>query len=257
MAEQTSPVTPPRLEVLGTPVNNVTMHSALDHARHMLERPGAKLVLATNPEKVIAARRSPPLLRALRGADLVIPDGIGVVLAARLRGARGIARVPGSEMMPALCGLAASEGHPVFLYGARQAVVSKAAALLQQQYPGLIVAGTQHGYVDDSDMPALIDSINASGARILFVGLGSPRQELWMIAHRHLLEHVRLIQGVGGTFDAICGHPPRAPALWRRLNLEWLYRLLSQPARIHRQRALPLFAARVLQEVLFHHGKRT
>ena len=257
MAEQTCPVTPPRLEVLGTPVNNVTMHSALDHARHMLERPGAKLVLATNPEKVIAARRSPPLLRALRGADLVIPDGIGVVLAARLRGARGIARVPGSELMPALCGLAADEGHPVFLYGARQHVVGKAATLLQQQYPGLIVAGTQHGYVDSGDTPALIDRINASGARILFVGLGSPRQELWMIAHRHLLEHVRLIQGVGGTFDAICGHPPRAPALWRRLNLEWLYRLLSQPARIHRQRALPLFAARVLQELLFHHGKRT
>ena len=257
MAGQASRVTSPVLQVLGTPVNNVTMASALDHARHMLDGPGAKLVLATNPEKVIAARRSPPLLQALREAELVIPDGIGVVLAARLRGVRGIARVPGSELMPALCGLAASENHPVFLYGAGQQVVGKAATLLQQQYPGLVVAGTRHGYVDSAGMPELIDQINASGARILFVGLGSPRQELWMMAHHHMLEHVRLIQGVGGTFDAICGHPPRAPALWRRLNLEWLYRLLSQPARIHRQRALPVFAARVLQDLLFHHGKRT
>ena len=257
MAQGTPQLTLSAVQVLGAPVHNVTMASALDHARHMLDRPGAKLVLATNPEKVVAARRSPPLLQALREADLVIPDGIGVVLAARMRGARGIARVPGSEFMPALCALAAREAQPVFLHGSKEEVVTKAAKLLQEQYPGLIVAGSHHGYVDTADMPDLIDTINASGARILFVGLGSPRQELWMMAHRHKLTHVRLVQGVGGTFDAICGHPPRAPALWRRLNLEWLYRLLSQPSRIHRQRALPVFVARVLQDQLLHRGERT
>lgn len=249
--------TPSQHAVLGVPVHRVSMPSALAYAGELLQHPGAKLVLAANPEKVIAARQDPDLLEALRTASLVVPDGIGVVMAARLTGGNGIQRVPGSELMPALCTLAAQEGHPVFLYGAKPDVVTRTAALLREQNPGLEIAGVQDGYLAEDDMPGLVDTINASGARILFVGLGSPRQELWMLRHYRALTGVRLIQGVGGTFDAICGHPPRAPALVRRMNLEWLYRLLSQPSRIRRQRALPVFVARVLQEILVRHEPKT
>lgn len=244
------PLKPARQDVLGVPVSLLTMEGALAAAREFLEHPGADLVVAANPEKVIAARADPALMGLLRSASLVIPDGIGVVAAARLRGGRGIERVPGSELMPRLCALAAEAGHPVFLYGAKPATVRRTAELLRARYPGLAIVGAQHGYLGPEAMPELVARINASGARVLFVGLGSPRQELWMAEHAHQLTTVRLCQGVGGTFDALCGHPPRAPAIARRLNLEWLYRLLSQPARIHRQRALPLFAGAVLRDWL-------
>ncbi|MCC5958835.1 MAG: WecB/TagA/CpsF family glycosyltransferase [Ectothiorhodospiraceae bacterium] len=244
-----------RHDVLGVPVDLATMSTTLHRAREMLAGDRPCLVVATNPEKVVAARRNPELARALREADLVIPDGIGVVLAARLAGHRDIARVPGSELMPELCALAAEDRHPVFLYGAKPEIVTKAARLLQQRYPGLEIAGTQHGYLESERMPELIEAINASGARMLFVGLGSPRQELWMVRYRDVLTGVRVCQGVGGTFDALCGHPRRAPALMRRMNLEWLYRLVTQPSRLHRQSALPLFAVRVLQDALSRTGR--
>ncbi|MCP1675815.1 N-acetylglucosaminyldiphosphoundecaprenol N-acetyl-beta-D-mannosaminyltransferase [Natronocella acetinitrilica] len=241
---------PPRHEVLGVPVHMVTMDSALAEVRRLLLTPGADMIVAANPEKVVAARRNPDLLSAIRDAALVIPDGIGVVIAARLAGQQAVARVPGSELMPALCALAAEEAVPVFLYGAQPAVIETTMSLLQESYPGLKIVGHQHGFLPESGMEGLLDAINRSGAQILFVGLGSPRQELWMSRNRHRLSGVRVCQGVGGTFDAICGHPRRAPDLMRRLNLEWLYRLVSQPARIHRQRALPLFATQVIRETL-------
>ena len=257
MDNQCRPVTLKFRSILNIPVHMVTMQSALDAVRGMLDRNGVDLVLAANPEKVIAARADPELLKALQSASRVIPDGIGVVVASRLLGERGeIARVPGSELMPAICELAATEGHGIFLFGARPEVVADTAARLCNQYPGLVIAGTQHGYVHEDDMPQVVDRINASGARILFVGLGSPRQERWLLRHRARLSGIRLAQGVGGTFDAICGHPRRAPAMIRRLNLEWLYRLLSQPGRIHRQRALPIFAARIAREVLARSATR-
>jgi N-acetylglucosaminyldiphosphoundecaprenol N-acetyl-beta-D-mannosaminyltransferase len=113
-------------------------------------------------------------------------------------------------------------------------------------YPALRIVGTQHGYVDDGAMPAVIDRINESGAALVFVALGSPRQEQWMAVQRERLA-ARICQGVGGTFDVLAGHVRRAPPAWRRCGLEWLYRLLADPRRAARQRALPLFAWRVLR----------
>ena len=197
----------------------------------------------------MAARRSPGLLRILDSSDLLVPDGIGVVLAARLLGLARMRRVPGSELMPELCRLAARTGHGVFLYGAKPEIVERAARLLQEAYPGLRIVGHQHGYVPEEEMDALIERINASGAQILFVALGSPRQEQWLDRYRHRLR-VKVCQGVGGTFDAICGHPPRAPALFRSLGLEWFYRLVTQPTRARRQLALPVFAAQVLGQMV-------
>jgi N-acetylglucosaminyldiphosphoundecaprenol N-acetyl-beta-D-mannosaminyltransferase len=249
MDRNTSPLALTRVEVLGVPVDLVDMPVAIDQVRQMIAGQATNLILAVNPEKVVAAQKDPALLDALRAASMVIPDGIGVVMAARLLGKGHLARVPGSDLMPAICELAAREGHSVFLYGAKEHVVAKAATILQERYPGLRVAGFHHGYVLDDEMPHLIDAINGSGADILFVGLGSPRQELWLHRHRGQL-NVRVCQGVGGTFDAICGHPKRAPALLRRIHLEWLYRLVTQPQRLRRQTALPSFVAQVFRELL-------
>ncbi|NEV65436.1 WecB/TagA/CpsF family glycosyltransferase [Thiorhodococcus minor] len=183
-------------------------------------------------------------MAGLRGSGLLIPDGIGVVVAARLLGLCRMRRVPGAELMPALCALAARKGYRVFLYGASEEVNARAAAKLERRY-GLQLAGRQHGFVPDPEMPELVRRINACEAQLLFVGLGSPRQELWMERHLSMLQSVRVCQGVGGTFDVLAGQVRRAPSLFRRIHLEWLYRLLSQPKRLIRQTALPRFAYQV------------
>jgi N-acetylglucosaminyldiphosphoundecaprenol N-acetyl-beta-D-mannosaminyltransferase len=200
------------------------------------------------------ARTDAELRDLLSSATLLIPDGIGVVIAARWLGLGRFRRVPGSELMPNLCARAAAEGYSVFLFGARPAVNQAVAETLQRRYPSLVIAGRQDGYVEDAAMPALIDRINASGAAMLFVALGSPRQEAWMYTHAPALK-VKVAQGVGGTFDVIAGRVNRAPPLFLALNLEWLYRLLREPRRLWRQRVLLIFAADILWRTLTAKGR--
>ncbi|MEX0729656.1 MAG: WecB/TagA/CpsF family glycosyltransferase [Aquisalimonadaceae bacterium] len=240
---------PRRIEILGVPVDTVDMHAALHNVRALLAGNKTHVILAANPEKVIAAQQDERLLRALHNASLVVPDGIGIVLAARLLRQGRMQRVAGSDLMTEICRMASPEGYRVFLYGAKPEIAAHAALRLQARFPGLKVVGTQHGYLPERRMDGLIDSVNDSGADVLFVGLGSPRQEYWMERHRDRLS-VAVCQGVGGTFDALCGYPRRAPPLLQRLNLEWLYRLITQPRRANRQLALPWFVAQVLRQAV-------
>jgi len=242
-------MTAQRTDVLGVPVDAVNMHTALQTARAMLASNRNHLVFAVNPEKIMAAQDNPALRQALEHAALLIPDGIGAVVAARILNGIRMERVPGSDLMPAICELAAAEGHSVFMFGAKPGVAAEAAGLLQVRYPALRIAGTQDGYVAEEDMDALVQRINSSGAAILFVGLGSPKQELWLDRYRTRLT-TRVCQGVGGSFDAICGNPKRAPRIVQRLHLEWLHRLLLQPKRANRQSALPRFVRQVLKTAL-------
>lgn len=223
------------------------MTAATGAVRAMLSRDSGRsnIILSVNPEKVIVAQKQPNLLSILRDADLLVPDGIGVVMAAQILGLATMRRVPGAELMPEICKLAVETSSRVFLYGAKPDVVTRTAIILRARYPGLQIVGTQDGYLPDTQMEALIGRINALRTDVLFVALGSPRQEQWINRYRDRLR-VRVCQGVGGTFDAICGNPRRAPQSFRRLNLEWFYRLVTQPQRAHRQAALPKFAAKVL-----------
>jgi N-acetylglucosaminyldiphosphoundecaprenol N-acetyl-beta-D-mannosaminyltransferase len=235
-----------RVEVLGVPVDCITETEAVNCAESAMlgQRPCS--ILAVNPEKVLRAQREPALLEALRSAGLLIPDGIGVVLAAHLLHLGHMSRVPGSELMPAICEQASKEERAIFLFGASPEVNEEVGRILPERYPGLRIAGRQHGYVKEDDMPVVIEAINSSRADILFVALGSPKQEYWV--HRYLPHlKVKVCQGVGGTFDVIAGRVKRAPLLFRLMHLEWFYRLLSQPSRIVRQTALPLFVYQVLK----------
>jgi N-acetylglucosaminyldiphosphoundecaprenol N-acetyl-beta-D-mannosaminyltransferase len=209
-----------------------------------------RTILAVNPEKVMKAQHDPVLRRALDAAGLLIPDGIGVVFAVRMLWGEHISRVPGAELMPAICALAAQRGYKVFLFGAGREVNEQAVARLQHQYPGIPIVGHHDGYVDEAGMPRLIDEINLCGAQILFVALGSPKQELWMEKYLPQLHHVRVCQGVGGTFDVIAGRVRRAPAFFRHTNLEWFYRLITDPKRALRQVALPQFTLAVFRAKL-------
>jgi N-acetylglucosaminyldiphosphoundecaprenol N-acetyl-beta-D-mannosaminyltransferase len=241
--------TPDRIDVLGVPVDCVDMDMAMGHVARVLEGDRAQAVIAVNPEKVIAAQSNPRLLQALDGAGLLIPDGIGMVLAARLLHGRILRRVPGSELMPKICDYAARMRYPVFLFGASAEVNDLASKELRRRYQGIDIAGAKHGYVRDEDMPALVERINASGAKILFVALGSPRQEDWMLKYLPSLK-VRVCQGVGGTFDVLAGRVRRAPPVFLKLNLEWLYRLLANPKRLTRQTALPRFLFQTVKSSL-------
>ena len=245
MDQDDSGPSPTRTEVLGVPVDAINMDSALNMVRAMLAGDSPHLIFAVNPEKVIQAQDNPRLLAALKRASLLVPDGIGVVMAARLLHGIRMQRVPGSDLMPAICEVAAAAGHSAFLYGAKPGVADEAAALLQKRYPGLRIAGTQHGYIPEQETSALIQRINSSGAALLFVGLGSPRQEYWLDQYQNELQ-VQVCQGVGGTFDAICGNPKRAPRWLQRIYLEWLHRLILQPRRAGRQSALPQFVMKLI-----------
>lgn len=237
-----------RVHVCGVPVDCLDFPRALDVARELLRREKPSSILAMNPEKVFRCRRDPALLAVIESATLLIPDGIGVVLAARLLHRVGIARVPGCELMPALSAVAAGQGRGVFLFGGGPGVPERAAAALVRDQPSLRVLGCQHGFIPEAETEALIDRINRLKPAILFVGLGTPRQEFWIKRHIAQLQ-VHVCQGVGGTFDVLAGDVRRAPRLFRSTYLEWFYRLASQPRRIHRQLAYPVFVAWVIREL--------
>jgi N-acetylglucosaminyldiphosphoundecaprenol N-acetyl-beta-D-mannosaminyltransferase len=240
---------PKRIEILGVPVDCVTMDGVLEMVDAMVHGSTAHVIVAMNPEKVIKARRDPDLLRRLQRTSLLIPDGIGVVLAARLLGLGRMGRVPGSELMPAICERAARKGYRIFLCGASPEVNRRTVEVLRHRYPGIHIVGHQHGYLGEAEMPALIERINASRADVLFVALGSPKQERWMDTYAPRLT-VKVCQGVGGTFDVISGRVRRAPLFLRKLSLEWLYRLATQPGRLLRQTALPAFVFGVFQALV-------
>ena len=203
-------------------------------------------IFAVNPEKNFSVRQDPLLYETFRNADLLIPDGIGVVLAARILYGTKLSRVPGADLMENICKMSAEKGYRVFIYGTKEEVSQKATEELQRRYPGLQVAGRAHGYLKEEEMDNLVRQINESGAVILFLALGSPKQEKWLATYKNLLKNVRVCQGVGGTLDTIAGTVKRAPEIWCKFSLEWLYRLLTEPKRIKRQKALPIFASKVI-----------
>ena len=237
-----------RVSILGVPMDCVTMTEAVLIADDLVRSGRKGAVFAINPEKIIAASENPQLLQAINAAALLIPDGGGAVLAARLGGFRTRRRVTGADLMPELCSLAATRGYPVFVFGARPEVTPMACRALRDAYPGLKIAGFQNGYLSSADAQELSDRINASGARLLFVGLGSPQQELWIHENLPKLTTVNVCQGVGGTLDVLAGRVKRAPIAWQRSYLEWLYRILREPARIRRFPRLVTFAYRVWKE---------
>jgi len=235
------------LKVLNVWVDPVNRKEAIQRVKNFLvkgTRPHA--IIAANPEKNFSVPKDAVLYDIFKNADLLIPDGIGVVLAVRILYGVDLERVPGSEFIFDICNIAAEGSYKVFIYGATEDVNKKTVDELKNRYPELKIVGRTNGYVKESEMPDLIDRINASKAEILFLALGSPKQEKWYASHKNRLHHVRVVQGVGGTLDTIAGTVKRAPEVWCKLQLEWLYRLIKDPKRIKRQKVLPVFAAMVL-----------
>ena len=241
---------PQRIEILDIPVDLVTPSTALAAVQQMIEEPGAHCIFAVNPEKVIRSQSDSSLHALLTQADLLIPDGIGIVLGARVLHGVSIERVPGIDLFLAVCERASQAGYRLYLFGAEPDVNREAHDELKRRYPRLSIVGTHHGLFSDDQSPSIIQAINLTRPDVIFVALGSPRQEEWITANLHKLQ-VKVCQGVGGSFDVLAGRVRRAPLLFQKYHLEWLYRLMAQPNRARRQLALPIFAYQVLYRRVF------
>jgi N-acetylglucosaminyldiphosphoundecaprenol N-acetyl-beta-D-mannosaminyltransferase len=198
---------------------------------------------------VVYAQKDARFRNIVNSSALSLCDTVGVLTVARLRGAHLRERVAGVELLEHLCAGAAAAELPVYFLGGAPGVAADAAAILEVRFPGLQIAGTHDGYFACEETPMVVQEIAASGARLLFVGMGSPRQEYW------LAEHLRETGcgagvGIGGSFDVVSGRIARAPHVLRRFGLEWFYRLVKEPQRWRRQLALPHFAALVALDQL-------
>ena len=232
-----------RIDVLGVGFDSITMEQALAEARRLISAPGAHYVVTPNPEIVELCRENDQLLKTVNGADMVLPDGVGIIYGAKLLGTPLRQRLPGADFAGRLMEEMAKRGETLFLLGARPGVADQAAQALRKRYPGLSVVGTHDGYFQDSG--PVIEEIRRSGAQVVFVCLGAPKQELWMAEHGEETG-AHLLIGLGGCLDVFSGNVKRAPVAFQRLGLEWFYRLITNPSRAGRMVKLPLFMVHVL-----------
>ncbi len=233
--------------ILGCKLDPIDSDQATDAiVRYAREGTGAQVV-TLGTEMVVYAQRDEDYRRVVNASALSLCDTVGLLGVARSRGAKLRERVAGVELIEHLCARAAAEGLPVYLLGGAPGIAERAAGALQSRHPGLQVAGTRDGYFDDSESAAVAAAIRASGARMLFAGMGFPRQEFWL--SEYLAQTGCGVGiGVGGSFDVLSGNVQRAPDGWRKAHLEWLYRLVTQPQRWRRQLALPYFVLLVAGE---------
>jgi N-acetylglucosaminyldiphosphoundecaprenol N-acetyl-beta-D-mannosaminyltransferase len=187
--------------------------------------------------------------KALGSASLIVPDGIGIVIASRLLGASLGSRICGIDLGERLCELAVEKGYSVYLLGGRERVVDKAKTNLCSRFPGLEIVGAHHGYFDATEERIIVEDIQRVRPHILLVGLGAPKQEKWIMRHLDILPPC-VCMGIGGSFDVWSGDVARAPAWVRRIGMEWLYRILRQPSRIRRTVYLLKFTGLVVVQVV-------
>ena len=230
-------------QYLGVNVITLNYDEIIEDIKKRMEEGLTSTIIAVNPEKVITASKDEQIKTLINDATYQIPDGVGILIASRLKGGRVHSRVTGVDMMDRLLKFASDEGKKVFMYGAKEEVVATAKAKIEEKYPSIRITGYSNGYTKDQD--ELVRKINESGAEIIFVALGSPRQELWIRDHMKDL-NVKVYQGVGGSFDVFAGNVKRAPSFFRKAGLEWFYRLITDPKRFKRQLALPKFLFKII-----------
>ncbi len=241
----------PVLAMFGLPVVNATERDALDWLCARLHDGVRTRVAFLNAHCVNLADADVTYRAALEEADAILPDGSGLALAARMRGRKIRANLNGTDLVPALARRLASGGQSVFLLGGMPGIADDAAAALRRACPDLIVAGTQHGFFSKDEERGVIDAINRSGADVVLVAMGVPRQDVWLRNAAPRL-NAKLTFGVGGLFDFLSGRIPRAPEALRRYGLEWTYRLYQEPRRMWRRYIAgnPAFMLRAAKDAL-------
>ncbi len=233
-----------RIDILGVGIDNVTMEEAVERAMELLTDGKRHYVVTPNAEILYECGRDAAVMEAVKNADLILPDGAGVVLASKILGTPLKEKVAGVEFAVNILPKLVEAKKKLYLLGSKPGIAERAAIKMRELAPGLEICGTHDGYFKD-DTP-VIEEINRSGADVLYVCLGAPRQEFWI---RQNIESLcaGLCVGLGGTLDSITGEVKRAPKIFIKLNLEWFYRLIKQPSRLGRMMRLPKFLMQVFK----------
>ncbi len=227
-----------RIDVLGIEFDNTDILEAVERAIRLMEERRHAYVVTPNPEIILESQKNEKLASAVKSADMVLPDGVGVIYASHILGTPIKNRIPGIDFASALMARISENGRKVFLLGAKPGVAELAGERLAERYPGLAICGVNDGYFEEEDTEFIIEKINSASPDLVLVCLGSPKQENWMKNNAELLD-VGLLIGLGGALDVYAGVVERAPRKWRSMGLEWLYRLIREPKRIKRMVKLP------------------
>jgi N-acetylglucosaminyldiphosphoundecaprenol N-acetyl-beta-D-mannosaminyltransferase len=249
------PRQPPRQELFGIPIDALTMSEAIARVEAAVRSRSRLRIGVVNAAKIVNMRRDPALRQDVVSSDMILADGASVVWASRVLGRPLPERVAGIDIMTRVLEDGDRRGYRVYCLGATEAVLAAVVARIAIDYPGVVVAGAQDGYFSGQQEQSVADAIRASRADVLFVAMTSPKKENFLGQWGDYVE-VPVCHGVGGSFDVLAGKVRRAPALWQRLGLEWLYRVLQEPGRLWKRYLVTntLFCLMVLAE---RFGRRT
>lgn len=234
------------VEILGVSFINTTRGQLIEKLNNHVVQGEKRFIVTANPEIVIRANQDKDYMNDIKKADYVTADGIGIVKAAKLLNTPLPERVAGYEVMLDLLQLANEKRYKVYFLGATEETLQKMMQNVKRDYPHIEIVGSQNGFFDWSDSQ-ITERIVTAAPDFVFVALGAPLQEKWIAKHIDLFNKGIFI-GIGGSFDVIAGTVKRAPVLWQKLNLEWLYRIVKQPSRLKRSMAIPQFMIQVYKE---------
>jgi N-acetylglucosaminyldiphosphoundecaprenol N-acetyl-beta-D-mannosaminyltransferase len=238
---------PPRVSILGAPVDRVTMAETLAILESYVAEHQPHLVVTADASGLAQAQSDPVHLRIIQDAALVTPDSVGVMWAAKRAGQPFPERVSGVDIVDHVCALSANKGYRLFFLGAAPGVAELAAEKLRLKYPGCNIVGTRHGYFPADSDGIVAQEVAATKPDFLFVAMGIPRQEKFIVATMDVIQ-AAVAMGVGGSFDVFSGRAKRAPMLFQKLKMEWFWRLVSNPRKIAKVKSLPKFVMLVLKE---------
>lgn len=238
------------VNITGIPVDHITMPQALKKLESFLNEEKIHTIYTPNAEMMMTAHRNKNVKDILCSADLLVADGAGVVLASKILKTPLPERVAGFDLVKNSFSMDIGRKIRYFLLGSKPGIAETAAEKILEAYPNAEIAGCHDGYFTPEDEASIIHQINASGADILLVALGVPKQEQWIQKNKHQL-NIKVCIGVGGTLDVLAGNVKLAPAFFRNHGLEWLYRLYKEPWRFKRMLDLPRFILLALKIRLF------
>lgn len=233
------------VEILGVRFANTTRKQLISTLDQHLQLNEKQFIVTANPEIVMKANQDQQYMAALKQANYITADGIGVVKAAQMLKTPLPERVAGFEVMLDLLKLANDKAYKVYFLGASEETLQKTVENVQRDYKNINIVGSQHGFFDWEDKQ-IAERVVAAEPDFVFVALGAPRQEQWITQNLASFDKGIFI-GVGGSFDVLAGTVKRAPVIWQKLNLEWLYRIVKQPSRLKRSLAIPQFMLKILQ----------
>ena len=232
-----------KVKILNVLFNHITKNALVKKLVERVSSNQKTFLVTANPEIIMYANTDKDYFPILNNADYTIPDGIGVIIASKMIGNPLSERIAGYDLLVELLKVGNEEGWSAYFLGAKKEVVDKAVNNVKTTYPDLDIVGWHDGYFD-WESSSISDEIREKKPDLIFVALGFPKQEIWISENINAFEK-GLFMGVGGSFDVLAGEVKRAPLVWQKMNIEWLYRLIQQPSRWKRMLVLPQFVYKV------------